>query len=911
MGISESTMIGKYAALMSDEPFSTYIEKYIDTTDFARLKESLCSAFLDKITPAEILQHIMTIKQEPNEPIVKFFMRITGEFEGYASLVKQIAGTENLLLGIDILKQQTFEQGLHDGIRRFIRERGACPETSSPGITPIHTGAVDITIQTSMLGRITVPQIEGISGEDIMEDFRLQVSITGETGAIATEGTLDNIFKKVCHLVSIMIQYRTIVLDFSSVPNVVQLELEALLLNNKSCFSRHPYDVGKNDLLIFKPDIPIDTEFKPPEQFRNPYQMALVLEEHIQAMLQSGIINEESSQFPSPEFVNNCDLCNRANTKKIKLPLGKNIVSEMPFLVWALGGAGPFPITSSGNRYVLVGVDLFSSLVVLKCIPAMNTENTIKFLWENIIFYYALPEAVLTDHGSNFDNIEIKKMFSEINCKKIYSSPYHPHCNGASENKVKILKKILSHSCGKLTRVDWGDKIPLIMLCMNSSLNTIRKFSSFTIVDGFSGKSLADLQFNKPTNLNYFDGYDSYVTRLIQNICEIHQTCLTEIKIQMFKQAIQYNKDSKETLITPGDIVYCRDTTSIGRKSTNYSFRGPYVAKLLRVVDTQKTEAGDTCGTMQAVLENSTLPNAPPKWFLEYMEAFKAKLLEKSLSRLDKIEEKLENAVAIVAANPFLAANTEKNAVEDTNVSAENRNRVGCDSYVNTDGLIELEKAPTSLNIFPHSSSEIPLHSVNCYVTESPQENLNETVDASEILQDAMVPETSNVEHQGMAETPITMDASQYQTDKILLAAEPEYLNKATMTIDKLAGGSKETTVNFYFRESFLLVKFPSAEETLELPLEDDNSLLLTILKSQFPNAAGLRYKTWDSNVLEEIIDTVLDRGSSDPESQVLGEVHMSELQIERLKVADHEDDTSDSEGSQIDEDEEENADEG
>ncbi|KAK2719744.1 hypothetical protein QYM36_005275 [Artemia franciscana] len=569
--------------------------------------------------------------------------------------------------------------------------------------------------------------------------------------------------------------------DFSSVPNVVQLELEALLLNSKSCFSRHPYDVGKNDLMIFKPDIPIDTEFKPPKQFRIPYQMALVLEEHIQAMLQSGIIKEESSQFPSPvflirkhsankneqlskentrflidlrtcntkmkdtafliprttdilqnlskgkfysefdmrsgffqisidenyqkffsflspltgrshcytripqgsvfgpkafasfmdklfpaefrsfvfnffddiylktespnpkdhlehlkrlnqnvrtelniqvvlpkrmipgilklfhehlalgihasfertlwkvrkfcifenmastikEFVNNCDLCNRANTKKIKPPLGKNIVPEMPFLVWALDGAGPFPITSSGNRYVLVGVDLFSSLVVLKCIPAMNAENTIKFLWENIIAYYGLPEAVLTDHGSNFDNIEIKKMFSEINCKKIYSSPYNPQCNGASENKVKILKKILSHSCGKLTQVDWDEKIPLIMLSMNSSLNTVRKFSSFTIVHGFSGKSLADLQFNKPTNLNYFDGYDSYVTRLIQNICEIHQTCLNEIKIQRSKQAIQYNKDSKETLIASGDIVYCRDTTSVGRKSTNYSFRGP------------------------------------------------------------------------------------------------------------------------------------------------------------------------------------------------------------------------------------------------------------------------------------------------------------------------------------------------
>ncbi|XP_065574949.1 uncharacterized protein LOC136036575 [Artemia franciscana] len=229
-------------------------------------------------------------------------------------------------------------------------------------------------------------------------------------------------------------------------------------------------------------------------------------------------------------------------------------------------------------------------------------------------------------------------------------------------------------------------------------------------------------------------------------------------------------------------------------------------ANLLRVVNTQETEAEVTCGTMQAAFGNSALPNAPPKWFLEYMEAFKRELLEKSLSRLDKIEDKLENVVAIVAANPLLAANTEKNAVEDTNVSAENRNWVEFDSYDSTDRLIELQKPPILRNMFPHSSSEIPLDSVNCYVTASPQENLNETVVASEILQDARVPETSNVEHQGRAETPITMDALQDQTDKILLATEPEYLNKATMTIDNPAGGSKETTY-----QRFLSLKYKTA----------------------------------------------------------------------------------------------------
>ena len=62
----------------------------------------------------------------------------------------------------------------------------------------------------------------------------------------------------------------------------------------------------------------------------------------------------------------------------------------------------------------------------------------------------------------------------------------------------------------------WDEKFPLIMLSMNSSLNNVRKFSNFAIVHGFSGESLADLCFNNPTNVSYFDGNESYVTRLIQ-----------------------------------------------------------------------------------------------------------------------------------------------------------------------------------------------------------------------------------------------------------------------------------------------------------------------------------------------------------------------------------------------------------
>ena len=116
------------------------------------------------------------------------------------------------------------------------------------------------------------------------------------------------------------------------------------------------------------------------------------------------------------------------------------------------------------------------------------------------------------------------------------------------------MKKTLFHSCSKLTHMDWDEKVPLIKLSLNSSLNTVRKFSNFIIVHWFRGKSLADLQISKPTNVSYFDGYESYVTRLIHNICETHQTCFNEIKIKRSAQAIQYFKDSKETLTGSGDM---------------------------------------------------------------------------------------------------------------------------------------------------------------------------------------------------------------------------------------------------------------------------------------------------------------------------------------------------------------------
>ncbi|KAK2725259.1 hypothetical protein QYM36_001639 [Artemia franciscana] len=196
---------------------------------------------------------------------------------------------------------------------------------------------------------------------------------------------------------------------------------------------------------------------------------------------------------------------------------------------------------------------------------------------------------------------------------------------------------------------------------------------------------------------------------------------------------------------------------------------------------------------------------------------FKRDLFESSVSRLDKIEEKLEKIIAILAANPVLAANTEENTIKTTNVSTENQNVVVCGSYLNTDGLIELQKPPTQLNMSSCSSPEIS-GAVEFAATASPREHLDEPVVNPEIIQDTLAPEIPHVEHQGTVESPISMDVFQDRTDNILLLAAPECLNKAIVVTDDSLGGSKEIRDNG--KHSLTFIACPHGCETAGLTEE-------------------------------------------------------------------------------------------
>ena len=71
---------------------------------------------------------------------------------------------------------------------------------------------------------------------------------------------------------------------------------------------------------------------------------------------------------------------------------------------------GPWPLTTSGNRYVCTITDLFSKFVYSEAMPSKEATSVAKVL-VNLAMTYGPPKKIITDKGREFNN-EVGLLFS-------------------------------------------------------------------------------------------------------------------------------------------------------------------------------------------------------------------------------------------------------------------------------------------------------------------------------------------------------------------------------------------------------------------------------------------------------------------------------------------------------------------
>ena len=115
---------------------------------------------------------------------------------------------------------------------------------------------------------------------------------------------------------------------------------------------------------------------------------------------------------------------------------------------------GPLPLTTSGNKYIIVAMDYFTKWPEAKAVSNATAEQVAIFIYEDIICRHGCPQRILSDRGTHFNNEMIAKLVDKFSMRHLLSTPYHPQTNGLVERFNRTLKESLA----KLADEDNWDK---------------------------------------------------------------------------------------------------------------------------------------------------------------------------------------------------------------------------------------------------------------------------------------------------------------------------------------------------------------------------------------------------------------------------------------------------------------------
>ena len=112
--------------------------------------------------------------------------------------------------------------------------------------------------------------------------------------------------------------------------------------------------------------------------------------------------------------------------------------------MWGLDLVGPMPTgVKGGARHAIVAIDYFTKWAEAEALVHITEANTTSFVKKNILYRFGVPNTIITDNGTQFDNRKFKDMCEVYKIMNYYATPTHPQTNGQTEAVNKVIKHTL------------------------------------------------------------------------------------------------------------------------------------------------------------------------------------------------------------------------------------------------------------------------------------------------------------------------------------------------------------------------------------------------------------------------------------------------------------------------------------
>lgn len=274
------------------------------------------------------------------------------------------------------------------------------------------------------------------------------------------------------------------------------------------------------------------------------------------------------------DWVEKCKNCQQVkNTSKIaplqSIPVGE-IFSRIAIDIAQL------PLTTQGNKYVIVCTEYASRWVIAKPIPDMTAETVAKFILVDVVCQHGVPSTILTDQGTQFTSEVITNLCKLLQIQQSFTTVFHPQSDGLCERFNRTMFQMLAAG-GLELNDEWDTLLPFIVLAYNTSEQSSTLAPPFELVYGREVSLPVDLIANRQVDPDVFGNFDPNVIR--QRLLFARKLAVENISKAQARQSSQYNKKSVENSYEIGQKVWFWNTKRLKGVKGKLSPRwiGPFV----------------------------------------------------------------------------------------------------------------------------------------------------------------------------------------------------------------------------------------------------------------------------------------------------------------------------------------------
>ncbi|GBN80548.1 Retrovirus-related Pol polyprotein from transposon 412 [Araneus ventricosus] len=213
----------------------------------------------------------------------------------------------------------------------------------------------------------------------------------------------------------------------------------------------------------------------------------------------------------------------------------------------ALDILGPFLVTTKGNRYVLVLMDLLSGL---KQSPFQIRKPR---PWLRNLFEPGFRMVLQSDHGTNFNSAlftELCNLLGILNTRKM---ALHPESDGMVERFNRTILNNLSLFVSK-NQTDWDSHFPLFLLAYRSADHEVTGLTPAEMLFGRTLLLPCDILVGRPCNTPCSP--NEYLNNLEALLESVHSFARERIKLASQRMKTSYNFGAIDYHFKEGDQVW-------------------------------------------------------------------------------------------------------------------------------------------------------------------------------------------------------------------------------------------------------------------------------------------------------------------------------------------------------------------